>query len=76
VDWKKLRRTVNEEIHRQIAENPDTAPEVSDFSGFRKVYNPPLPDVKAVRCKLKLSQEAFASRFGFSTRSVQRWEEG
>jgi DNA-binding transcriptional regulator YiaG len=26
-------------------------------------------------CKLKLSQQAFARCFGFSTRSVQRWEQ-
>ena len=33
-------------------------------------------DVAAIRRKLKISQEAFARRFGFSTRSVQRWEQG
>jgi len=64
------------EIRAQIADDPDSAPEISDFAGFRKVYNPPIPDVKAIRSKLKLSQEAFARRFGFSARSVQRWEQG
>ena len=46
------------------------------LSNFRKVYNPPLPDVKAIRKKLKLSQAEFASRFGFSVRTVQQWEQG
>jgi len=32
-------------------------------------------DVKAIRAKLKLSQGAFAERFGFSVATVQDWEQ-
>jgi putative transcriptional regulator len=32
--------------------------------------------VKGIRRKLKLSQEAFARRFGFSVRTLQQWEQG
>lgn len=32
-------------------------------------------DVKAIRSKLGLSQEAFASRFGFSLAAVRDWEQ-
>ena len=72
---KRLRSTTDEEIRAQIAADPDVAPEIIDFSNFRKVYNPPLPDVKAIRKKLKLSQADFARRFGFSVRTVQQWEQ-
>ena len=43
---------------------------------FRRVYNPPMPDIKAIRQKLGLSQVAFSRRFGFSVRTVQQWEQG
>jgi putative transcriptional regulator len=76
VDLKRLRRTTDEEIAAQVAADPDAAPLINDFSNFRKVYNPPLPDVKAIREKLKLSQAGFASRFGFSVRTDQQWEQG
>ena len=33
-------------------------------------------DVKAIRTKLGLSQEAFAFRFGFSPAAVRDWEQG
>jgi putative transcriptional regulator len=32
-------------------------------------------DVKAIRTKLRLSQEAFARRFGFSRAAVRDWEQ-
>ncbi|MGH6914049.1 MAG: helix-turn-helix domain-containing protein [Geminicoccales bacterium] len=76
VDEERLRRTTDEDIDRMIAEDPDTAPDMSGRDGWRRVYNPPLPDVKAIRNRLGLSQVAFASRFGFSVRTVQQWEQG
>jgi putative transcriptional regulator len=36
----------------------------------------PLVDVKAVRKKLSLTQDEFARRYGFSTSTVQNWEQG
>lgn len=33
-------------------------------------------EVKAIRSKLGLSQEAFATRFGFSVGAVREWEQG
>lgn len=76
VKWEKVKATTDEEIAEQIASDPDTAPEVADVTKFRRVYNPPVPDVKAIRQKLGLSQAAFARRFGFSVRTVQQWEQG
>lgn len=76
VDWDRLLATTDEEIDRQIAEDPDLAPVITDMSGWRKVYNPPLPDVRAVRERLGLTQRAFASRFSLNLRTVQQWEQG
>lgn len=33
-------------------------------------------DVKAIRARQKLSQSAFAARYGFTLDSVQNWESG
>ena len=76
VDMARLRATTDEEIDRQIAEDPDLAPIVEDMSGWRRVYNPPLPDVRAIRERLGLSQSAFATRFSLSLRTIQQWEQG
>ncbi len=76
VDWKRVRATTDREIAAQIASDPDTAPDMADVKDMRRVYNPPIPDVKAIRQKLGLSQAAFANRFGFSARTVQQWEQG
>ena len=40
------------------------------------VHVPEEIDVKAIRQKLDLSQEAFALRFGFSPAAVRDWEQG
>jgi putative transcriptional regulator len=76
VDWEKVRNTTDEDIDRQIAEDPDTAPDLSKNRDWRKVINPRLPDVRAIRRKLRLSQAQFAKRFGFSVRTIQEWEQG
>jgi putative transcriptional regulator len=58
-----------------IASDPDTAPDMSSRD-WRRVSNPRPPDVRLIRRKLRLSQAEFASRFGFSIRTVQEWEQG
>lgn len=40
------------------------------------VHVPPDIDVRALRQKLKLSQTAFARRFGFSAARIRDWEQG
>ncbi|MGE4339223.1 MAG: helix-turn-helix domain-containing protein [Pigmentiphaga sp.] len=39
------------------------------------VLTPAEVDVKAIRERLQLSQEAFARKFGFSVGSVRNWEQ-
>lgn len=35
-----------------------------------------VPNVKAIRRRLKLSQSGFARRFGLNVRTLQEWEQG
>jgi len=77
VNRQRLRASTEREIARQIASDPDV-PEMTaaDLRRARRVYNPPVPDVKVIRHKLRLSQAEFAQQFGFSVRTVQQWEQG
>ena len=67
------------EIAAQIATDPDTAPIFTDdeLARARRVLPPPLPDdVRGIRQRLGLSQEQFASRFGFSVETIRNYEQG
>ena len=44
--------------------------------GGAKMHVPPEMDVRAVRMKTGLSQDAFASSFGFTVHQVRQWEQG
>ena len=46
-----------------------------DERGVR-IHRPRAVDVKAVRAKVGMTQEQFASRFGFSTATLRHWERG
>jgi putative transcriptional regulator len=41
-----------------------------------KLFVPPELDVRAIRGKLDLSQEDFASTFGFTVHQIRQWEQG
>jgi putative transcriptional regulator len=41
-----------------------------------KLYVPPEIDVRSIRSKLHLSQEDFASAFGFTIDQIKAWEQG
>ncbi len=76
VDWERVDRTTDEDIDRMIAEDPDTALDVTTMPGPFRLVDPTAPDVRAIRRKLRLSQAQFAKRFGFSVRTIQEWEQG
>lgn len=48
--------------------------EGGDATGF-VVHHAPDADVRAIRAKLGLSQEAFAARFGLSIAALREWEQ-
>jgi len=76
VDWALVDATTEEDIRKMIESDPDTAPDLSVNRDWRKVIAPYVPDVRALRRKLGLSQAQFASKFGFSVRTIQEWEQG
>ena len=41
-----------------------------------KLYVPREIDVRAIRQKLKLSQDGFAAEFGFTINQIRDWEQG
>jgi putative transcriptional regulator len=43
---------------------------------IHKVIVPKKIDVKLIRKNLNLSQNEFASRYGFSVRTLEKWEQG
>ena len=64
-DWARIDRMSGHDIQRQIAGNPDAAPDMAlQF------------DVQAIRAKTGMSQAQFAKTFGFSVRTLQEWERG
>jgi putative transcriptional regulator len=72
---ERVRRTTDKEIEAQARDDGWPVEEL-DAAKWRKVYNPPIPDVKTIRRKLRMSQTGFARHFGFSVRTVQEWEQG
>lgn len=76
VDWERVDATTEEDIQKMIESDPDTAPDMAVNRDWRKVITPRVPNVRALRHKLGLSQAQFASKFGFSLRTVQEWEQG
>ncbi|HEY0523783.1 MAG TPA: helix-turn-helix domain-containing protein, partial [Stellaceae bacterium] len=59
----------------QVDSNPDAAPIRSIRSRRVRVVKP-TPDLKALRARLRLTQEAFAHTFSIPVANVRDWEQG
>jgi putative transcriptional regulator len=57
-DWGKIDAMTDSDIARQIAANPDAAPDMA----------PPI-DVRAIRCAAGMTQAQFAAAYEFSIRA-------
>src|SRR5580698_7161663 len=64
-DWDRIDAMTDADIRRQIAANPDAAPDMA-----------PEIDVRAVRHATGMTQAEFAKTYAFSIRTVQEWERG
>jgi putative transcriptional regulator len=64
-DWRRVDAMTDEDIARQIASNPDAAPDMA-----------PEIDVRAIRHAAGMTQAQFAETYEFSIRTVQEWERG
>ena len=71
MDWDAFDALTDRDVEAAVASDPDAQPltEAQLAAGRR------APDVLAIRTRLGLSQSEFAARFGFSTRTVQEWEQ-
>jgi len=64
-DWRKIDAMTDEDLARQIAVNPDAAPDMA-----------PEIDVRAIRRAAGMTQAEFSATYEFSIRTVQEWERG
>jgi len=64
-DWVGVDALTDADIARQIAANPDAAPDMA-----------PEIDVRAIRRAAGMTQAQFAAAFEFSLRTIQEWERG
>ncbi|MEA2737212.1 MAG: putative transcriptional regulator [Acetobacteraceae bacterium] len=77
IDWRRVDATSDAAIDRQAAADADTAPVFSAtdlLAAARRIEPAAIEDVRALRTRLGLSQEAFAARFGFSVDAVRQYE--
>ena len=74
VDWERIDAMTDEDIARQIAEDPDVAPDLSESlerGEFEVVWG---IDLEHVRSRTGLDQPAFARRFGLPLSELVDWE--
>jgi putative transcriptional regulator len=64
-DWGRVDAMTDADIARQIAANPEAAPDMA-----------PEIDVRAIRRATGMTQDEFAAAYQFSVRTVQQWERG
>lgn len=78
IDFKRIDAMTDADIARQIADNPDAAPDLSDAPPemVRPVHPPGGVNVRGIRAKLNLTQAEFAARFGFPVGTLRDWEQG
>jgi putative transcriptional regulator len=74
-DWAALDALTDEEIHAQIAADPDVAPEWDWSLDDPKVRIMVPTDVKAIRAKFGLSQDRFAKTFALNLATLRDWEQ-
>lgn len=68
-------KTVAEGVLQGLHEALAYAKGEADLSQYR-IHYPKILDVRAIRAKTGMTQEAFAQRFGFSVNTLRHWEQG
>lgn len=71
-DWRAFDGMSEDERHRAALSDPDARP----ASKARLARARRVPTVRALRQKLKLTQEEFAARFHLPLGTVRDWEQG
>ena len=70
-----MRKSVEASILRGMEQAIAYVKGEADLSKYR-VHVPEEIDVRAIRTKLKMTQDEFAARFGFSVNTLRHWEQG
>lgn len=71
-DWRAFDAMTEQERHAAALVDPDCPPATAaQLARARRV-----PDIKAIRRRLNLTQEQFARRFQLSLGAVRDWEQG
>ena len=71
-DWARLEAMTDEEALQNALDDPDSQPlTLEQLSRLRRVPNP-----KAIRLAMGLTQEAFARRFEIALGTLRDWEQG
>lgn len=71
-DWGRVDAMTEDEVTANAASDPDNPPLTPEELARMR----PVPSPKAIRQRLRLSQEEFASRFGVSLGALRDWERG
>lgn len=77
LDWRRVDATTDAEVRRQAARDADTPPVFTAkeiLRAGRRIAPKDVEDVRALRVRLGLSQEAFAARYGFSVDAIRQYE--
>jgi putative transcriptional regulator len=71
-DWAAVEALTDEQIEAGVRDDPDAAP-IGFFNmpGFHRI-----PNVKRLREKLGMTQEAFASTYRIPVGTLRDWEQG
>jgi len=75
INWALIRSQDQDTIDRLAAEERAALGIDWKKLKFRRRLNTRIPDIKAIRERLGLSQRQFAARFSLSERTVQQWEQ-
>ena len=74
VDWARIDAMTDKDIARQIAEDPDVAPDMSEALERGEFVRLHVVDVFGIRTRMGLSHMQFAKRFGLDPHDVKEWE--
>jgi putative transcriptional regulator len=80
IDWTRFGKETPEEIELEAAREKTKYGVAGPYTHFRvhkngRVYDLSMPEVRAIRERLGLSQAQFSERFHLSQRTVQQWEQ-
>lgn len=80
IDAERFGKKARAEINAEASKEKALLGMTGRYKRFRAhinglAYEIPVPDVKAIRERLHLSQAAFAQNFNLSERTIQQWEQ-